>query len=109
MYLRTLKLSLNAMFSGNAVVTTRDGQTLKLDWGGVFNHLPDVPLAYSVVVGTLDGYTDVLDLSYTSGHTHDVIVPTETLLTPNPTKLFIKVRCTDVIGLSTVYETTYTI
>jgi len=95
------------MFTGNAIVTTRDGQTLGLDWGSVFNHLPDVPVAYSVVVGTLDGYTDVLDISYTSGHTHDVIVPTETLLTPNPTELFIKVRCTAVTGLSTVYETTF--
>jgi len=97
------------MLTGNAVVTTRDGQTLRLDWGGVFNHLPDVPVAYSVVVGTLDGYTDVLDLSFTSGHTHDVIVPTETLLTPNPTNLFIKVTCTDINGLATVYATTYTL
>jgi len=95
------------MFTGNAIVTTRDGQTLRLDWGGVFNHLPGVPVAYSVVVGTLDGYTDVLDLRYTSGHAHDVIVPTETLLTPTPTELFIKVRCTAVTGLSTVYETTF--
>ena len=92
---------------GNAIVTTRDGQTLRLDWGGVFNLLPDVPVAYSVVVGTLDGYTDVLDLSYTSGHTHHVIIPTETLITTNPTELFIKVTCIDLIGLSTVYETSY--
>ena len=102
-----LMLTCNAIFTGNAIVTTRDGQKLTLDWGGVINHLPDVPVAYSVVVGTLDGYTDVLDLSYTSGHTHDVIVPTETLLTPNPTELFVKVTCTDVTGLSTLFETTY--
>jgi len=95
------------IFTGNAIVTTRDRQTLTLDWSGVFNHLPDVPVAYSVVVGTLDGYTDVLDLSYTSGHMRDVIIPTDTLLTLNPTELFIKVTCTDITGLSTMYETTY--
>jgi len=97
------------MSTGNAVVTTRDGQTLRLDWKGVFNYLPNVPVAYSVVVGTFDGYTDVLDISYTSGHTHDIIVPTETLLTPNPSKLFIKITCTEVTGLATVYATTYTL
>jgi len=99
----------NEISTGNAIVTSRDGQTLRLDWGGVFNHLPDVPVAYSVVVGTLDGYTDVLDLSYTSGHTHHVIIPTVTLLTSNPTELFIQVTCTDVTGLSTVYKTSYTV
>jgi len=97
------------MFTGNAVSTTRDGQTLRLDWGGVFNHLPDVPVAYSVVVGTLDGSTDVLDLSYTSGFSHVVTVPMTTLLTPNPTELFIKITCTDGTGLATVYATTYKI
>jgi len=92
---------------GIAIATTRVGQTLKLDWGDAFHLTQDVPVAYSVVIGTLNGYSDVLDLDYTSGHEYDVSIPSETLMTANPTELFIKIKCIDVTGLSTVLETVY--
>ena len=95
------------MVAGQSITLTRVGQLLTLDWGSVFSYLPDVPVVYSAVVGTQDGYTDVLDLDYSSGHKHEITIPSQTLLTSNPTELFIKITCTDITGLSTVYQTTY--
>ncbi|KAH3708717.1 hypothetical protein DPMN_068176 [Dreissena polymorpha] len=66
-----------------------------------------VPIHYSLVVGSRDGFSDIADVSYTRDHVYDVIVPSSTLDSPNLNELYIKVTCTYSTGLFTTYSTSY--
>jgi hypothetical protein len=78
-----------------------------MNWDGVFETADGVPLSYSVVVGTKPGVTDILDLNYTSGDMINVEIPRSTIITPNPTEVFIQITCIYATGLRTTYLTIF--
>lgn len=95
--------------SGRSIVISRQANALHLDWREVFRTEQDVPLSYSVMIGTRPGYTDILDLSYTKAHSFDLIIPESTIITPNLKELCIRVICVYATGLRNEYATTFVI
>ncbi|KAH3708873.1 uncharacterized protein LOC127857111 [Dreissena polymorpha] len=89
-----------------ATAVIRQGK-LTLDWGNVFNTISGIPHQYSLVVGSRDGFSDIVDVSYTRYHLYDVIVPTSTLVSPDITELCVKITCTFNTGLFSIYSTTF--
>ncbi|KAH3708854.1 hypothetical protein DPMN_068313 [Dreissena polymorpha] len=84
----------------------KQGQ-LTLDWNNVFNIISGIPHHYSLVVGSRDGFSDVVDVSYTRDHLYDVSVPASTLVSSDLNELFVKITCTYNTGLFSIYSTTY--
>ncbi|XP_052220285.1 uncharacterized protein LOC127837360 isoform X3 [Dreissena polymorpha] len=80
---------------------------LSLNWENVFNRIPGVPVHYSLIIGSRDGFSDIADVNYTRNHVYDVIVPSSTLVSSNLNELYIKVSCTYSTGMYTTYSTSY--
>ncbi|WAR31809.1 hypothetical protein MAR_034351 [Mya arenaria] len=55
--------------SGTPMLISQKGNIIHIDWEQAFDTLPEIPVVYSLVVGSKDGFTDILDLSYYTGHT----------------------------------------
>ncbi|XP_052790278.1 uncharacterized protein LOC128224473 isoform X2 [Mya arenaria] len=94
--------------SGIPMLVTRNEHIIHIDWGQAFDTLPEIPVVYSLVVGSKEEFTDVLDISYYTGHTYDIVAPSSTLISPNIKELFFTITCVYPTGISSVYRTIFT-
>ncbi|XP_052789886.1 uncharacterized protein LOC128224179 [Mya arenaria] len=95
--------------SGSPMFVTRNEHLIHIDWEQAFDTLPEIPVVYSLVVGSREGFTDILDIAYYSGHTYDIVAPSSTLISPKITELFFTITCTYPTGMSSVYRTIFTL
>ncbi|XP_052788827.1 uncharacterized protein LOC128223594 [Mya arenaria] len=79
--------------SGTPMLISQKGNIIHIDWEQAFDTLPEIPVVYSLVVGSKDGFTDILDLSYYTGHTYDVVAPSYTIISPKISELFFTITC----------------
>ncbi|WAR31807.1 hypothetical protein MAR_034349, partial [Mya arenaria] len=94
--------------SGSPMLTSRNKHLIHIDWEQAFDTLPEIPVLYSLVVGSKEGFTDILDISYYTGHTYDIVAPSSTLISPKISELFFTITCAYPTGISSVYRTIFT-
>ncbi|WAR31728.1 hypothetical protein MAR_034270 [Mya arenaria] len=95
--------------SGSPILVTRNEHLIHIDWEQAFDTLPEIPVVCSLVVGSGEGFTDILDINYYTGHTYDIVAPSSTLISPKITELFFTIACTYPTGMSSVYRTIFTL
>ncbi|WAR31796.1 hypothetical protein MAR_034338, partial [Mya arenaria] len=97
------------VLSGIPMLASRNEHIIHIDWEQAFETLPEIPVVYSLVVGSKEGFTDILDISYYTGHTYDIVAPSSTLISPKITELFFTITCAYPTGISSVYRTIFTV
>jgi hypothetical protein len=95
------------VFPGLTAKFTRQGQQLHLSWTNVFDAIDDVPFTFSLTIGTMKGYTDILDINYISDDNIDVPIPRSTIITPIVKEVFVSIDCIYETGLRATYSTIY--
>ncbi|WAR31711.1 hypothetical protein MAR_034253 [Mya arenaria] len=54
---------------GSPMLVSRNEHHIHINWEQAFDTLPEIPVVYSLVVGSKEGFTDILDISCYTGHT----------------------------------------
>ncbi|WAR31701.1 hypothetical protein MAR_034243 [Mya arenaria] len=96
------------VLSGSPMLASRNEHLIHIDWEQAFDTLPEIPVVFSLVVGSKEGFTDILDISYYTGHTYDIVAPSSTLISPKISELFFTITCAYPTGISSVYRTIFT-
>ncbi|WAR31804.1 hypothetical protein MAR_034346 [Mya arenaria] len=107
-YASLFTISQPPALSGIPMLASRNEHIIHIDWEQAFDTLPKIPVVYSLVVGSKDGFTDILDLSYYTGNTYDIVAPSSTIISPKISELFFSITCTYPTGISSVYRTIFT-
>ena len=93
--------------SGEQINITTNGRRLTLEWKNIFTTHPEIPVLYDVMVGTAQGYVDILDIQSLTTHTRSFHVPEDTILTEKINELFITISAVYSTGISSTYSATY--
>ena len=80
---------------------------MQLDWSGVVNLNKHANVSYILVIGTKNGYTDVIDNLHTTDTSFSFTIPGSTLVSPRIAEIFLELTCVYATGISTVYRTSY--
>ncbi|WAR31817.1 hypothetical protein MAR_034359 [Mya arenaria] len=94
---------------GSPMFVTRNEHLIHIDGEQAFDTLPEIPVVYSLVVGSREGFTDILDINYYTGNTYDIVASSSTLISPKITELFFTITCTYPTRMSSVYKTIFTL
>ena len=94
---------------GKSMTITRTGQPFHLDWLKVFDVVKELPVTYSLIIGSQAMYTDILQKHYMTATHYNVDVPKTTIITENVNEIYFTITCSYSIGLSSTYRTSYKI
>ena len=94
---------------GKSMTITRTGQSFHLDWLEVFDIVKELPVTYSLIIGSQAMYTDILQKHHLTATHYNVDVPKTTIITENVNEIYFTITCSYSIGLSSTYRTSYKI
>ena len=73
----------------------------------MFEVNPELPTAFDLIVGSENGYGDIVDKRGMASFTHTFPVPKSSFVTENIQELFITVIAVYTTGIKSAYKTTY--
>ena len=88
-------------------MVTNNGQSASVVWENVFEVNPKVPTTFDLIVGSEDGYGDIVDKLGMTSYIHTFPVPKSSFITENIQELFITVTAVYATGMKSVYKTSY--
>ena len=73
----------------------------------MFEVHPEIPTTFDLIVGSEDGYGDIVEQLGMTSYTHTFPVPKTSIITENIQELFITVTAMYTTGMKSAYKTTY--
>ena len=100
-------ICISFLVSGHEAQVTYNGQTANVDWKNVFEVNAEIPTTFDLIVGSEEGYSDIVEKQGMAISTHTFLVPKTSIITENIQELFITVTSVNPTGLKSAYKTTY--